>query len=125
MPELKLKQLHYEVDTWKRLLSFMTEENIRLKNRLSEILKDQFNHNLLDEVEVFQSSFLKEDEMIGFLRNDIAEFDKLLNREIFENGRMAQKVEKKIETLRANIETAEKQFGKLKSEFNSYLSEKI
>lgn len=125
MPELKLKQLHYEVETWKRLLSFMTDENIRLKNRLSEILQERFNSDLLEEVEIFQSNFLKEDEMISLLRNDIAEFDKLLTREVFEDGKLAKKVEKKMETLRANIETAEKDFGKLKTEFNSYLIEKI
>ena len=55
MPELKLKQLKYESDTWKRLLDFMMDENIQLKNRLSEVLKDQFDKNLLDDVERFQS----------------------------------------------------------------------
>jgi regulator of replication initiation timing len=125
MPELKLKQLQYESDTWKRLLSFMIEENVRLKNRLSEILKEQFNHNLLEEVEGFQNRFLKEDELIGLLRNEIVEFDKLLVREAFEDGKIIRVVGKKMEKLRSNIETAEKQFGKLKSEFNSYLTEKI
>jgi hypothetical protein len=125
MPELKLKQLQYESDTWKRLLSFMVEENVRLKNRLAEILKEQFNASLLEEVELFQSSFLKEDELIGLLRNEIVEFDKLLAREIFEDGKIMREVEKKMIKLRNNIDTAEKQFGKLKAEFNSYLIEKI
>jgi hypothetical protein len=125
MPELKLKQLQYESDTWKRLLSFMVEENIRLKNRLAEILKEQFNATLLEEVEGFQNSFLKEDELIGLLRNEIVEFDKLLVREVFEDGKILRDVERKIKWLRSNMETAEKQFGKLKSEFNSYLTEKI
>jgi hypothetical protein len=125
MPELKLKQLQYESDTWKRLLSFMVEENVRLKNRLAEILKEQFNASLLEQVELFQSSFLKEDELIGLLRNEIVEFDKLLAREIFEDGKIMREVEKKMIKLRNNIDTAEKQFGKLKAEFNSYLIEKI
>jgi regulator of replication initiation timing len=125
MPELKLKQLQYEAETWKRLLGFMTDENIHLKNRLSEILKDGFDKNLLDEVEGFHSRFVKEDEMIGLLRNEVAELDKLLVREIFEDGSLILKGEKKLKTLRNNVSNAEKQFGKLKTEFNSYLSENI
>jgi regulator of replication initiation timing len=125
MPELKLKQLQYEADTWKRMLGFMMEENIHLKNRISQILKDKFNENLLDEVEAFQSSFIKEDEMIGLLRNDLAELDKLLKREVFEDGMIIKNVETKLKKLRHNIKNAEKQFGKLKMDFNNYLSENI
>jgi regulator of replication initiation timing len=125
MPELKLKQLQYEADTWKRLLGFMIDENIHLKNRLSEILKDRFDKNLLDEVESFQSMFVKEDQMIGLLRNEVAELDKLLVREAFEDGTIIKQVDRKLKKLRDNINNAEKQFGKLKTEFNSYLSENI
>jgi regulator of replication initiation timing len=125
MPELKLKQLQYESDSWKRLLGFIVDENIHLKNRLSEVLKDKFDNNLLEEVEGFQSSFIKEDELIGLLRNDVAELDKLLVREIFEDGKIANEIDKKLNRLRNNITIAEKQFGKLKVEFNSYLSENV
>jgi regulator of replication initiation timing len=125
MPELKLKQLQYEADTWKRLLGFMMDENIHLKNRVSQILKDRFDENLLEEVEVFQSSFIKEDALIGLLRNDVAELDKLLQKEVFEDGVIIKNVESKLKKLRHNIKNAEKQFGKLKIDFNNYLSENI
>jgi regulator of replication initiation timing len=125
MPELKLKQLQYESDTWKRVLGFMMEENIYLKNRLSEILKDKFDKNLLEQVEGFQSSFVKEDEMIGLLRNEVAELDKLLVREIFEDGTIIKKVDAKLKHMRHNIKNAEKEFSRLKSDFNNYLSENI
>lgn len=85
MPELKLKQLQYERDTLKRLLDFMIDENGHMKNRLSEVLQDKFDKNLLKGIEFFQSTFLKEDELIGLLRNDFAELNKLLVIEIFEN----------------------------------------
>jgi regulator of replication initiation timing len=125
MPELKLKQLQYETDTWKRLLGFMMEENIHLKNRLSEVLKDKFDKNLLERVEGFQSNFIREDEMISLLRNDVAELDKLLVREIFEDGTIIKKVDSKLKHLRNNIKNAEKEFSRLKLEFNNYLSENI
>ncbi len=125
MPEIKLKQLQYESDTWKRLLGFMMEENIHLKNRLSDILKDKFNEDLLEVVEIFQTDFIKEDEMIGLLRNEVVELDKLLVREIFEDGTIIKKVDAKIKNLRIKIQNVEKEFSNLKSEFNNYLSENI
>jgi regulator of replication initiation timing len=125
MPALKLKQLQYESDTWKRLLGFMTEENIHLKNRLSEILKGRFSNNMLEEVEVFQNRFVREDELIGMLRNDVAMLDRLLEREIFEDGLIAKDIGRSLKNIRRNITIAEKQFGKLKIDFNSYLSENI
>ena len=125
MPELKLKQLQYESDTWKRLLGFIMEENSYLKNRISEILKDKFNKNLLEELEGFQSRVVKEDGLIGLLRNDVAELDKLLEREIFEDGKIIKEIDKTLKRLRNNIIVIEKQFGKLKLEFNSFLLENI
>lgn len=125
MPDLKLKQMRYETDTWKRLLAFMLDENVYLKNRLSEILKDKFDDFLLEEVDNFQNIFIKEDELIGLLRNEVAEIDQLLKKEIAEDGQIINEIDRKLKKLRTNIITAEKQFGKLKSDFNSFLSENI
>lgn len=123
MPDMELKQLQYESDIWKRLLGFIMDENVHMKNRISEILKNGFNKNLLDEVERFQSRFIKEDELIGLLRNEVAEFDKLLVREIFEDGKIKEAINRKLKKLSNNIIIAERQFSKLQSEFNNYLLE--
>lgn len=125
MPDFKLKQLQHEIDTWKRLLAFMLDENIYLKNRLSEVLKDNFNKNLLDEVENLQNRLVKEDQLIGLLRNEVAELDKLVVREVFGDGKIKNEVDKKLKKIRDNIKNAESQFGQLKSEFNSYLIENL
>jgi predicted nucleic acid-binding Zn-ribbon protein len=125
MPDLKLKQLQYESDTWKRLLAFMMDENVHLKNRLSEVLKNGSDTTLLGEMENFQNNFVREDELIRLLRKDIAEVDKLLVREVFEDGKIIKHLNKKMKTLRSNITQVEKKFGQLKSYFHSYLSENI
>jgi hypothetical protein len=125
MPELKLKQLRYETDTWKRLLGFMQEENVHLKNRLSEVLKDKFDNNLLEEVEVFQANFLKEDELISFLRNEVAEIDSELVKDIFVDGKINKKLEKKLNLLHKNLAIAEKRFGKMKLAFKNYLEQNM
>lgn len=125
MSALKLKQMQFETDTWKRLVGFMMEENIHLKNRITDILKNDFDNSLLDELENFHTRFIKEDERIALMRNDAAEMDKLLTREIFEDGMIIRQVKHKLRRLRDDILIAEKQFSKLKAEFNSYLSENI
>ncbi len=124
MPELKLRQLQYETDTWKRLLVFMMDENIHLKIRLSEVLNNKFNESMLEQVENFHNDFLKEDDLIGLLRNEVAEIEMLLDKEM--DGEISfKKAESKIKKLRNNLLVAENQFSKLKLEFYSYLSENI
>lgn len=123
MPYFKLKQLQHESDTWKRVLGFMTDENIHLKNRLSEILQGHVDKDLLLEAEAFQNSFVREDDLIRFLLNDIVAFDKLLAKEVSKDGVIRSEMKKKLKSIRTNIGIAEKQFNKLKLDFNSYLLE--
>ncbi len=125
MFESKLKQLQYESETWKRLLCFMQEENVYQKNRLSEILKDEINKNILDEVEAFYSSFLFEDEYIISLRNEIDKVTKELQKDFFVKGEIKKSLEMQLKQLRNNIKDAEKRFSQIKIAFNSYLSGNI
>jgi hypothetical protein len=125
MQDLILKQMKYETDTCKRSLGFMIDENIHLKNRLSEILRNAFNSNLLEQVEYFQNRFIKEDERIGLIRNDVAQVDKLLVKEAFEDGTILTDLNGKIHNICSNIMHAEKQFSELKLEFNNYLLEML
>ncbi len=124
MPELKLKQLQYECATWKRSLSFMMEENIRLKNRIAEILKDNFDNGLLENIESFQNKFVDEDTRMSLLRDDVAGLENLLLSDTpkQENN---EAIEKKLKKVRTNIIEAEKQFSGLKLSFNNYLSKNM
>ncbi len=119
----KTKQLQYETDTWKRLLIFLMEENVQLKNLLTEILKEDTHNNWLQELEDFQTRFIKEDERIQLLRHEVAEFDRLLQREIVEDGQLKKTVDRKMHQLRNNISNAEQEFNRLQRAFSSYLSE--
>ena len=125
MPVQELKQLQYEVDSWNRLLEFMIDENIHLKSRLSELIKYQYDKYLLIDAEEFQSKFIRNDELIGLLRNEAVELDKLLLREMFEDGDLMNEIEIKFKNLRNNISSAETGFSNLKSDFNNYLTENI
>lgn len=117
------KQLQCNCDEWKRLLGFLQDENIRLKNSLSEILKSSRDNSLLEEAENFQNNFIKEDQLIRILRHDLAEFDNLLIRDAFEDRKIVKNLRSKSRDLRKNINTAKRQFSILKSQFTNYLSE--
>ena len=124
MTELKLKQLRHEINTWKRMLGFMQEENVHLKNRLSDVLKDRFNKNMLDGVEFFQTNFIKEDEVIGLLKSEVAEVENILKWDLVTDENIFP-TSKRMETVRNNIDAAEKDFTKINNDFNKYLSENI
>ena len=123
IPDFKLKHLQYEIDSWKRLLGFMMEENIHLKIRLSEMLKIKFDNNLLEEVEIFYNKIIKEDDLFLLLRNEINDLDKLLENLVFKEKGIIIKANRKFKRFRNNINASEKQFEKLKMNFNNYLLE--
>lgn len=125
MAGLKLKQLQYEIESWKRVLGFMTDENNRQKIRLSEFLKNHFASNQLAELENFLSLFLKEDDQIATLKNDVNNLEKLLERETFKNGHKAEVIKNKLQKLGREMNKSEIELVKLRTEFNNYLSENI
>ncbi len=125
MPNLKIKQLQYEINSWKRLLDYLTEENIQMKNRLSEILKDKFDIYLLEEVDGFQTRFIRKDNLIMLLRNEVTDLEKIPVAEICKDEKILKKMAIKIKRLQRNINNTEKQFGKLKFDFHKFLSTNI
>ncbi|MFN8243678.1 MAG: hypothetical protein U0X40_06445 [Ferruginibacter sp.] len=118
----KIKQLQYESDTWKRLLGFIADENVHLKNRLASVLSESADDHLLYEAENFQNLFIREDERVGYLRNELAELDKMLTRDITEVLPYLKNIEAKLNRIRHNIRNVETNFGRLKSAFNNYMA---
>ena len=124
-PELKFRQLRYESNTWKRWLDFIVDENINNKNRISEILRQDFDPNLLDQLENFQDGFIQEDTRVSFLRNELTEFDQLLAREIFEHGQIKKDIIHRLKQIRSHMALANRSFSSLQTVFNNYLLENI
>jgi hypothetical protein len=125
VPDNKLKQLQFEVRSWKRMLAFIMTENVNLKNRLSEILKERFSESMLEDIESFHYKFLKQDELISVFRNDLANLDSNLDIKIFNDNKTLADIIKQMNKLRHNLNAEEIEFIKLKTEFNNYLLEKL
>lgn len=117
---LNFDQFHHENKTWKRLLEFFKQENTFLKNRLAEVLENNIDKEFLALAEQFQNKFIMKDEFIDELGHDINTLDRDLRHK--ENCMLDNKLIKKQEKLRNEMEYFEKDFYQLKNEFNKYLA---
>lgn len=121
----KILQYRHESDTWKRYLQFIQQENNHLKNRLSQVLQADTDHDFLERAEYFQNKFISEDDTVNMLRQDIHELDMLLSQDPSEEGTMIKELQKRLKKMHKDMEIVEKQFSKLKCDFNLYLTESI
>jgi len=121
METFKLTQYRYETDAWKRQLGFMTEESIFAKNHIAAILQEPGDTDMLETLESFQSGFIEKDNLISLLRDEIAEFDKLLIRKTFENEKNNSLINSSAKKLRQQIQLAEQAFSSYLKTFNQFL----
>lgn len=122
-----ISQFQHENEGWKRILAFIKEENINIKNRLTEIVKsmDTEEDDMLERIEYFQNCFVEEDEKVRHMVKEVEMQGKLLIRDIYEDGNVVRNIKNNQSKLRREMEKTEKDFNKLKFEFNSYLSEAL
>ena len=116
----KPDQFHHENKTWNRMLEFFKQENILFKNRLSEVVDNSTDKGFLALAEHFQNRFIIKDEYIDELRHDINEQDKKLTES--STNFIDNKLIIRQEKLGNEMEYFEKDFNKLKNEFNKYLA---
>ncbi len=121
----KILQYRHESDTWKRYLQFIQQENNHLKNRLSQVLQADTDYEFLERAEYFQNKFISEDDTVNMLRQDIHELDKILAKETGDDTVVLKEMQKRLKKMHKDMEIVEKQFNKLKSDFNLYLTETI
>ncbi|KAA9038724.1 hypothetical protein FW778_14355 [Ginsengibacter hankyongi] len=125
MQQLILPQLKYEIDTYRRLLNFITDENVHLKNRLAVVVKDNFEKNLVEELDNYLSKFVAQDELINLLKNDISKIENRLWGQIHDDGEIVKDIYPGLTVLQSNILTTQELLITLCSDFNSFLWEII
>lgn len=101
---------------WLRLLDGIQQENIDLKNRLAELIKNEVGAKVLEKAEYYQNQFLNKDTVIALLRHDIVKQNQL-DSDIVDYSWLSNKHER----LRRDVELMEKEFTRLKTEFNKYI----
>lgn len=118
-----IRQFQHECDAWKRTLEFLLLENSFLKNRLAETLNSSdLATDFLETAEHYQARFIQKDEIINLMRQDVAEQNQLLERDIYEDGILYKTVVHQQKRLRKEIKSLESSFNKLKIQFDKYLA---
>ena len=84
---------------------------------------DDSDNSFLERIEYFQNGFLEKDKIISDLRTALMEHNKLLIRDMYEDGELLKEVKWNQKKFRKDIETAEQECNKLKFEFNNYLGQ--
>ena len=90
-----------------------------MKTCLSGILKENFDHRLLDVAENFQTAFIFEDEAIVILMKEINILKDLFD-EYHVIGYLNSIAETSIERLENEMELSAKRFQTLKDEFHEF-----
>ncbi len=118
--EKNVRQFQTEIEAWKKILNSRMEENVLLKSRLSDIVKNDYDQNLLEEIEEFQTKFIREDELINSFRRDVNDLDNLLYSKMFEEGKMEKSFETKMDQLGRDISNSVIRFRILQSAFDDF-----
>ena len=126
MKNIILEQLIYEVETWKRLIVFIKNENLMRINRLNDIIKSNNDKNILFKIENFQIQFMMLEEIYFVLNDEVVEQNKCLM--------MAHNQENEIDIIllikqqqenRLNMEKLINKINKIKADFFQEFSEKL
>ena len=120
MLEKDLEQFQVKIESWKQLLNSWMEENILMKSILSDILKNNFDQNSLEEIEEFQTKFISEDDLIHSLKKDIIDLYKLLSIGIFEDQQMQKLFDSKMKNLDNDIPNSTTSFRIVKAAFRDF-----
>ncbi len=121
MEKNKTDQVLQECTAWERLLDFFKQENSHLKTRLSEVLDNKTDKDFLALAEHFQNQFILKDEFIDEMSHDVREQEQHLLIVSDKKAAIEDRLIKKQKKIRNEMEFLEKDFNRMKNEFNKYL----
>lgn len=110
---IKVADLKEEREQWLQTLEQMLQDNIYMKNRLAEIIKEDITASSLEKAEFFHNELLHKDAVIALLRYDIIKQNKIATTLENENA-----VSRKHEKLRSDMQMMEAEFSRLLNDFN-------
>jgi len=126
MKNVVLNQLIYEVETWKRLIVFIKNENLLRVNRLNEIITSGVDNSILYKIENFQEEFLNLESLYMVLNDEIVDQHnrlKLVQKDDLENE-LFRLINLQKQT-RNNMEKLINKINKIKADFFQDFSEKL
>ena len=114
-----IKKLRKEISAWRTRLYLRMEENLVLKDMLADILKNNFDHSHLDQIEEFQNNFINEEQVTNHLRKAIVELQKqsskITNHSMQEDG-----FDEKIKVFNEELKQSDFRFQSMVASFLSF-----
>jgi hypothetical protein len=98
----------------------MQTENIFMKYRLAQIVKEDLGESVPEEIESFQNQFIMQDKLIDFFRNDLVKYIDQLRKKHNDDLTQQKDLLKKQRRFRKEIEIAELKFSKMRMDYNSF-----
>jgi len=126
MRNIILEQLIYEVETWKRLIVFIKNENLMRINRLNEIIKSNDDKKILYKIENFQVQFMMLEELYSVLNDEVVDqHNRLMLVQKKEYDIDLISIIKHQQDIRISIEILINKINKIKADFFQDFSEKL
>jgi len=126
MRNIILEQLIYEVETWKRLIVFIKNENLMRINRLNDIIKSNDDKNILHKIENFQVQFMMLEELYSVLNDEVVDqHNRLMLVQKKEYDIDLISIIKHQQDIRISIEKLINKINKIKADFFQDFSEKL
>jgi hypothetical protein len=119
--EEKIYTQHAENSNWMNKLKFYKDEISILDKRLSEIASKNNHKEVLAQVEHFQNQFIIQSNNINEMSHAIGKHEAALEKEIDKNPTAVE--HRKFEyhdRQKEQVESFEKNFNKIRSEFNQF-----
>jgi hypothetical protein len=113
--------VQFELEGLRNLIRFLKDENIRAKNRISDILATAHPRDVLEELEQFHNKFVRYDVVISIARNDLATFELLLSTGTADKSNILESVRK----LRSGYFDIAQDYYSLLAAFGDFIIEKI
>ena len=124
--KVHITDLHNDHKLWLNKLAFCKEEISILEHRMEEIAKRNTGYEVMAELEHFQNQYIRQREVIDELRHEL---------KLHENGLAKESIEHPIAidhrlftdhtTHRGAMETFDKLYYELKSEFMQWLVKRM
>jgi hypothetical protein len=117
----KTEQFQQECAAWLRLLDFFKQENSYLKTRLSMVVDHKTDRDFLNRAEHYQNLFILKDEFINEIAKDAKMHETKLKQTHLLQKLPEEKLVRQHKKLRNEVEHLEKEFMRMKNDFNKEL----
>lgn len=113
-------QYQFESSSWIRMIEFLTQENMHMMNRLSEVIDNIHGGDNLAMAEHYQNQFIIKDDVYDHMLHDLRRLQGGLRDYPIRNG-INKEMQQLHKNLKEQLEFIERDHILLRQDYNTYL----